>query len=345
VLAVISVLAAILGSGLTQPSVAAAAVRTRPHVHFLKPTAGQVVKDYQWQDCTAAGVQCFNIPATSSTYTLTAADVGSTIRVVVTATNAAGSTSADSATSIPIASGGGANGWSPGTQTMDLSFNGCNTSQWDNTLVELGSVTTESSTVNQQPNTAGWCAADFLQNSNSTGAFHRVELSNYRTAHGAVLVNGGQAWYQWRVDVKQIDRSVAAALVMSQFRETIGSCYTGGTQMQAHGSSAPHFVWIVVGGSDCSHLTRQTLDLGPFNLNQWYLFQLHYIFSPNASVGLAQLWLNGTLIHTYTGVPTHVCGGQITCSANNVMFRQGIYAGNHSTPDETLIDDVHIYAP
>ena len=52
---------------------------------------------YQWRRCNSAGASCANIAgATSSTYTLVPADVGSTIRVVVTATNAAASTSATS---------------------------------------------------------------------------------------------------------------------------------------------------------------------------------------------------------------------------------------------------------
>jgi hypothetical protein len=56
---------------------------------------------YQWQRCDAAGNSCQDIPgATNSTYTPTAADVGGTVRVVVTATNAAGATSSVSA---PIA--------------------------------------------------------------------------------------------------------------------------------------------------------------------------------------------------------------------------------------------------
>jgi hypothetical protein len=51
---------------------------------------------YQWQDCSASG--CSNIAgATSSSYTLQASDVGNTVDVVVTATNAGGSSSATSA--------------------------------------------------------------------------------------------------------------------------------------------------------------------------------------------------------------------------------------------------------
>jgi hypothetical protein len=56
---------------------------------------------YQWQDCSGAGNSCTMITgATSSGYLLASSDVGHTIRVVVTATNAGGSTSA---TSVPTA--------------------------------------------------------------------------------------------------------------------------------------------------------------------------------------------------------------------------------------------------
>jgi hypothetical protein len=58
---------------------------------------------YQWQRCDANGANCADIAnATSSTYTLTSADVGNTVRVSVKATNAAGNTSATSVRSAAI---------------------------------------------------------------------------------------------------------------------------------------------------------------------------------------------------------------------------------------------------
>ena len=54
---------------------------------------------YRWQRCDEGGEECSNISgATGETYVLTEADVGATIRVVVTATNSAGSESAESPT-------------------------------------------------------------------------------------------------------------------------------------------------------------------------------------------------------------------------------------------------------
>lgn len=67
---------------------------------------------YQWQRCDASGLSCSNIgSATSSTYTLVVGDVGSTIVVVVTATNTAGTPTAVSvATAVVVASSGGGGG-------------------------------------------------------------------------------------------------------------------------------------------------------------------------------------------------------------------------------------------
>ncbi len=59
---------------------------------------------YQWQRCDAQGNNCSDISgATSQDYTLTSADVGNTVRVVVTATNSAGSSTAASAPSSVVA--------------------------------------------------------------------------------------------------------------------------------------------------------------------------------------------------------------------------------------------------
>ena len=52
---------------------------------------------YQWQHCNTSGGSCSGISgATNSTYLLTSGDVGDTMRVVVTATNSAGSASSTS---------------------------------------------------------------------------------------------------------------------------------------------------------------------------------------------------------------------------------------------------------
>jgi len=57
-----------------------------------------IVFTYQWLRCNPGGNNCVEIPtADDQTYTVQAADVGNTLRVRVTATNASGSTPATSA--------------------------------------------------------------------------------------------------------------------------------------------------------------------------------------------------------------------------------------------------------
>ncbi|MFL5912917.1 MAG: LamG-like jellyroll fold domain-containing protein, partial [Gaiellaceae bacterium] len=53
---------------------------------------------YQWQSCDSSGANCANVSgATGQTYVLRSGDVGTTLRVLVTATNSGGSASATSA--------------------------------------------------------------------------------------------------------------------------------------------------------------------------------------------------------------------------------------------------------
>jgi hypothetical protein len=65
--------------------------------------AAPVSYAYQWESCNAAGEECAPVEyATTSRYELSEGDVGSTLRAVVTATNAGGSTRVTSAASTEI---------------------------------------------------------------------------------------------------------------------------------------------------------------------------------------------------------------------------------------------------
>ena len=58
--------------------------------------------DYQWQRCDTSGANCADTGSTTSTYTLTSTDVGSTIVGAVTASNSAGSATAPSAATMVV---------------------------------------------------------------------------------------------------------------------------------------------------------------------------------------------------------------------------------------------------
>ncbi len=75
---------------------------------------------YQWRRCDSTGGACTSISgATAQTYVPAAADVGATIRVVVTATNSAGSGSATSAQTAQVQAAPTATGFSLSTMTGD----------------------------------------------------------------------------------------------------------------------------------------------------------------------------------------------------------------------------------
>ncbi|MGA7705362.1 MAG: hypothetical protein WB998_10760 [Solirubrobacteraceae bacterium] len=79
---------------------------------------------YQWQDCNGSGASCSNIAsATASAYTLKTSDVGHTMRVVVTATNAGGSTPATSAASTVVAAYSSGPPYPACTQTISQGAN------------------------------------------------------------------------------------------------------------------------------------------------------------------------------------------------------------------------------
>jgi hypothetical protein len=105
----LTALAAVVGIG--RAATQAAPVNTAPPTITGTPTVGQTLTagngtwsnnptsfDYQWLRCNGSGASCVSVAnGTQKTYTLVGADAGHTIRVRVTATNADGSASAESA--------------------------------------------------------------------------------------------------------------------------------------------------------------------------------------------------------------------------------------------------------
>jgi Ig domain of plant-specific actin-binding protein len=125
-LMLIAVAAGFSGLGYAAPNQTAAMAQYAPQNTSPPTISGQAVEGqtltattgswtgdqpinfaFQWQRCDRSGLNCANIAgATSSSYTLTPADVGNTIRVAVTAQNASGSSTAFSAPTAPVQSAG-----------------------------------------------------------------------------------------------------------------------------------------------------------------------------------------------------------------------------------------------
>ena len=94
---------------------------------------------YQWQDCSSS---CANISgATSSTYTLRAADVGDKIDAVVTASNAGGSKSAAAAQVGPATSSGGGASYAPTYVQSNATLNSMGSGVTNGSVAFASSVT------------------------------------------------------------------------------------------------------------------------------------------------------------------------------------------------------------
>jgi Right handed beta helix region len=81
---------------LVRPSIAGTPLEGQTLTASPGMWTGEPTLAFTWLRCEASGGGCSPLSAASTTYTLGAADVGSTVRVVVTATNGAGSTDAES---------------------------------------------------------------------------------------------------------------------------------------------------------------------------------------------------------------------------------------------------------
>ena len=110
-------LSAVAAGVLSTTAAAAPPANTAPPSISGTPTVGQTLTAsdgtwsnnptsfaYQWLRCNGGGNSCANVAnGTQKTYTLVGADAGHTMRVRVTATNADGSNSAQSAQTAPVA--------------------------------------------------------------------------------------------------------------------------------------------------------------------------------------------------------------------------------------------------
>ena len=158
----------------------------------LKATAGSWAGSptsytYQWQDCT--GATCTKISgASTSTHQLTASDVGHTITVIVTATNAGGSTPATSAATATIAKAvtdtGCTTSISSGLQTaIEQAAAGSTICLEAGNYGEIGVNTSKSSMVTIEP-------ANGISQSQVVLGFTDVKTSSNLTFEGLTIAGG-----------------------------------------------------------------------------------------------------------------------------------------------------------
>ena len=153
---------------------------------------------YKWEDCNSSGASCTIISgATSNTYILTTADVGDTIRAIVTATNPGGSGSATSAQTAAVTS-------SPSSNTDCAGANG-------------------SGVVNQSSldacgfpsmNTTGPAAGTTFTSSSGFSANTAGQVYNGLNVNGEISINASNVTIQ-NSNITAVDPNQAAIKVAS----------------------------------------------------------------------------------------------------------------------------------
>ncbi len=219
---------------------------------------------YQWQRCDTNGANCANAGSASSTYTLTSADVGSTIVVAVTASNSAGSgTAVSTATAVVQAS--------PNPLFSD-GFESGNFSAW--TLVKTGgdgSAVVESSIVK-----TGSYAAELSESSTSGSKAYVRET--FATAQQDLTATG---------DFQVLQQGASGGNVpFFRFFTSGGTRIISLYRQNVNGK-------IQVGYGGASFASTGTLAL-----STWANLQLHVIIAGATST--VQVLLNGTLIYQTT---------------------------------------------
>jgi hypothetical protein len=315
---------------------------------------------YQWQRCDSGGGSCAPISgATGPSYGLGSADVGSTIRASVTATNSGGSATASSAATGVVTS-------SPPASTMpseilfDGSFSRCpvevlttsNCAPWDFIDDPDRSSPNPPQIVND-PLGSGQHVLDLtadLSDTSSTccGSVQRVDLAKNpisSTAHEGLEIwkveefdfpknaTGGLPPYQPTCgEWNEIDQWHTATLPVVGYQEFE-------LTLQTDSSCAnPHFLGIVEGG-DLAHGTPgYTTWKSSMNVqyDHWYKLVQHIIWSCDPTKGLNETWIDGVKLasvqratlycNSSTGVtdtPTaHLSNYHRQASfANTILFR------------------------
>jgi hypothetical protein len=278
---------------------------------------GPLTYAYEWQRCNSSGGSCVAVAsATGTTYLLASTDVGSTIRVSVTASNPVGSSTASSAATALVAAP---------TGTVSPYFVGDldtgSFSQWDHVNDPNPSSANPPSVVTTPSVQGGYAAkltADpndyYLTGSGTTSS--RVDVYNSarsELAHegldewvhmyvmfpawtgtsGYKPTNGEwNWWHQWHASdaFSAGGQPVALGVV------------TGGALSQCTGdttsSANPQIFGYIDGGDLAKGTTGQTRFCTHqlLKYDHWYNMYEHIVWSKGASTGYYGLYLDGTLV-------------------------------------------------
>jgi hypothetical protein len=280
---------------------------------------------YQWQRCGSGGGSCAPISgATAASYALAAADVGSTLRASVTASNSAGSATASSdptavVSALPSASyyyfehfdsvytnsfwrnEGGSSFISDGASNQALRVHDCaststsHCSGSSSAYGQLQGINANSTPTNDVPHTgrvlgsgSGCCDGNGAGN---VDTWYRFKI-RFPTGYAATPGFQNVLW-ELHIDDKTTSLGAGQNSTMLSIQSDPGSSVCPGSpQFCTTQGTNPRFAFQVTGGTT-SNVMNNHYQLQPLVLNHWYDLVIHEYFSADPTLGHFECWIDG----------------------------------------------------
>jgi hypothetical protein len=326
-----------------------------------------VTYSYQWQRCNTAGDGCSSVDgAVDSTYGLGSSDVGSTLRVVVTASNKNGSLSAVSTASgvvgpVPAPAPSPVPSTPPPTNTPSTSaffngdFNTCDLSQWPDVHDAWLNASSPGFVVGPSPSSNGCAARVNVTNQESSSTSgdgsYLWEGNGTNSYQLPWLQNGSDTWYRMQVLFPdganpaypgKFTPSVVSSGwdIVEEWHSASGAGYS--TTVGVWGSSPPCLMLRVVGG-DASNQAMEwvnqqdgtDLDV-PLKYNHWYDILVHSVYGTTAQTGSIEWYVDGVLQYAaHVPTITYLADGSVP----GVSHEVGLYRGPSRTDTDTIYID------
>jgi hypothetical protein len=308
---------------------------------------------YQWQRCGSGGGSCVPISgATAASYVLAAADVGSTLRASVTASNSAGSATASSDATTVVGALPTASSSSPS------SCNGCYF-DWEGDAIPgkwPGMVPSPLSSSWMFPVDNGAATAIKITTGGSPSGSNGTIASLYFGSGGQSgqhTANGESAWYRMRVRFPSgsFVATVGDWNMVEEWHTQFGcgalSSFVG-VRGSGSNSSQPatgsQLVLALRGGSPtsgtCPNASTEIRvpDPAPLLYDHWYDIVVHFVWKPAG--GSVEWYVDGQRIYQNASFPTLLTSnGQVDQPGFGVYnYRMDAFAGSSEVDfDQTLI--------
>ncbi|HEX4717467.1 MAG TPA: metallophosphoesterase [Thermoleophilaceae bacterium] len=277
----------------------------------------------QWRRCDAAAANCADITgATANTYSLVAADVGSTVRAVVTATNTGGSTSATSAQTAVVAAVAPANTAPPAVSgtARDGQVLTATSGNWTGTAPTLGYQWRRCDTAGANcADIATATATTYTLTPNDVGSTVRAQVTASNPAGSAVAASAATPVVAALPPANSVPPTISGSTQQGQTLTVVKGTWTG---------TAPSFAYQwrrcdTSGGTcaDVSGATSTTYALDTPDVGK----TLRVVVTGSNSAGSTPATSSATAVVSASGVdPVIATAGDIACDPAQPNFNSGL---------------------